>query len=218
MTMGHLARDGWSERAEAYRASKAHREGPDLDLLVEWAAGAETALDVASGGGHTARRLREAGLRVVTCDPAPGMQPDVICRAEDLPFADGSFDVVVTRIAPHHFDDVRAAVAELARVSRGLVLVEDTRYADEWVEEAEKLRDPTHVRSYSEEEWRGLLEESGLAVEQVAFFEKRHPLEPWLARTGCEGEAAARVRELLATHIEDGDYVDVKIVLRGRKA
>ncbi len=100
--------DVWSERAEQYRTSDAHREGPDLDLIVEWADGARTALDVATGGGHVARRLREAGLEVVSSDPAPGMQPDVVCRAEHLPFADGSFDVVVTRVAAHHFDDVAA--------------------------------------------------------------------------------------------------------------
>ena len=67
--------DVWSERAEAYRESDAHRQGRDLELFVEWAEGA-TALDVATGGGHVARRLREAGLEVVTIDPAPGMQPD----------------------------------------------------------------------------------------------------------------------------------------------
>ena len=66
--------DLWSERAEHYRTSDAHREGPDLDLIVEWAAGAGTALDVATGGGHVARRLREAGIRVVSSDPAPGMR------------------------------------------------------------------------------------------------------------------------------------------------
>ncbi|MGF7473891.1 methyltransferase domain-containing protein, partial [Salmonella enterica subsp. enterica serovar Minnesota] len=63
--------------------------GADLDLLVEWAAGARTGLDVGSGGGHVARRLREAGLEVVTVDPAPGMQAEVQAFAEDLPFADG---------------------------------------------------------------------------------------------------------------------------------
>ncbi len=77
----------WSERAQLYVRVDAHREGEDLDLIVEWAAGARTALDVATGGGHVARRLREAGIDVVTCDPAPGMGPDVICPAEDLPFA-----------------------------------------------------------------------------------------------------------------------------------
>jgi len=207
----------WSARADAYRNAPEQREGEDLDRIVEWAAGAETALDVATGGGHVARRLREAGLRVVSADPAPGMQPDVICRAEDLPFADGSFDLVVTRIAPHHFDDVAAAVAELARVSRGLVVVEDTLYVSEQVEDAEKLRDPTHVRSYGEQEWRSLLEAAGLQVEAVELFEKRHPLDEWMARAGTPADDAERVKELLADLIEDGEYVDVKILLRARK-
>ena len=64
--------DAWSGRAEAYRTSTAHNQGPALDLLVEWAEGSRTALDLATGGRHVARRLREAGLDVVTCDPAPG--------------------------------------------------------------------------------------------------------------------------------------------------
>ena len=81
-----------SERAQLYRESEAHREGEDLDLVVEWSEGAETALDVATGGGHVARRLREAGVNVVTVDSAPGMQPDVASRSEDIPFADETFD------------------------------------------------------------------------------------------------------------------------------
>lgn len=207
----------WSQRAEAYRNAPEQREGADLDLIVRWAEGARTALDVATGGGHVARRLREAGLEVVSADPAPGMKPDVICRAEDLPFADGSFDLVVTRIAPHHFDDVPAAIGELARISRDLVVVEDTLYVSEEVEEAEILRDPTHVRSYTEAEWRSFLEGAGLVVEAVERFEKRHPLEDWLGRTGTPEDDAERVRELLADQIEDGHYVDVKLVLKARK-
>ena len=209
----------WDERAEAYRNAAEHREGDDLDRLVEWCEPGEgvDVIDVATGGGHVARRLREAGCRVTTCDSSPGMKPDAVCRAEDLPFADGSFDVAVTRIAPHHFDDVRAAVGELARVSRRLVVVEDTLYASEAVEEAERLRDPTHVRSYTEAEWRSFLEGAGLEVDAVEHFEKRHELGAWLARTGCEGDEAARVRELLADRIAEGHYVDTKILLRGRK-
>jgi ubiquinone/menaquinone biosynthesis C-methylase UbiE len=206
----------WSERAQAYRDAVEQREGPDLDRLAEWAEGS-TVLDVATGGGHVARRLRDAGLQVVTCDPAPGMQPDVVCRAEDLPFADESFDVVVTRIAPHHFEDVPKAMGEFARVARRLVIVEDTLYTDERVEEAEKLRDPTHVRSYSEEEWRRFFEQARLEVEAVDHVEKRHPFDDWLARTGCVGAEAERVRELLA-HRTDGDaWTDTKLLLKGAK-
>ena len=209
--------DVWSDRADAYRAAPEQREGEDLDRIVAWCAGAATALDVATGGGHVARRLRETGIAVTTVDPAPGMRADVIARAEDLPFADDSFDAVVTRIAPHHFQDVRAAVAELARVSSGLVIVEDTLFASEETEEAERLRDPTHIRSYRQDEWRELLEGAELDVEQVELYEKRRPLDAWLARTGCVGADAERVRELLAPQIRNGEYVDVKILLRARK-
>ena len=208
----------WSSRAEAYRNAPEHREGEDLDLIVRWAEGSRTALDVATGGGHVARRLRDAGLQVVSADPAPGMQPDVICRAEDLPFADGAFDLVVSRIAPHHFEDVAAAVAEMARVANDLVVVEDTLYVSEEVEEAEKLRDPTHVRSYSEEEWRALLEAAGLEVEQVEAFEKRHPLEAWLDRSATPDDDRRRVKELLADQIEGDEYVDTKLVLKSAEA
>jgi hypothetical protein len=83
--------------------------------------------------------------------------------------------------------------------------------------EAERLRDPTHVRNYAEEEWRGCLEAAGLEVERVELFEKRHPLEDWLARTGCEGETAGRVRRLLAHRTEDGAWFDTKILLKARK-
>jgi SAM-dependent methyltransferase len=207
----------WSARAEAYRNAPEQREGADLDLIVRWAEGHEYALDVATGGGHVARRLRDAGLEVVSLDPAPGMQADVICRAEDLPFADGAFDLVVTRIAPHHFEDVAAAVAEMARVSSDLVLVEDTLYVSEDVEAAEKLRDPTHVRSYTEGEWRGMLEAAGLDVEAVERFEKRHPLEQWLDRSGTPAEDRPRVVELLGAQVEGDEYVDAKLLFKARK-
>jgi SAM-dependent methyltransferase len=208
----------WDARAEAYRTSPTHRAGADLDALVEWCEpgpGVE-ALDVATGGGHVGRRLAEAGCRVTTCDAAAGMQPDVVCPAEALAFADRSFDVVACRIAAHHFDDVAAALREMARVSRRLVVIEDTLYADEQVEEAERLRDPTHVRSYTEAEWRGHLAAAGLAVERVGHFPKRHQLGPWLERTGCTGATAERVRQLLAERLaDDGSvWLDTKILLR----
>jgi SAM-dependent methyltransferase len=211
--------DVWSERAEAFRESATHRKGPDLDLLVEWCEAGEgvQALDVATGGGHVARRLREAGCDVVSVDPAPGMQPTVVARAEHIPFADDSFDVVACRIAPHHFEDVRAAVREMTRVSKDRVVVQDNLFLSEAVEEAEKLRDPTHVRCYSEDEWRSFFAEAGLRVEDERTFERSVEVEPWLARVETPEDDAARVRELLADRIEDGRLTLRSLVIKGRK-
>ena len=212
--------DTWSDRADAYRASSTHAADADLDIVVEMCNphSGKKILDVASGGGHVARRLREHGAEVVTLDPAPGMGADVVASAEEIPFADGSFDVVVTRIAPHHFADIGRAVGEMARVTNRELVIEDTLYTSDDVEAAEKLRDPTHVRSYSEHEWRALVTDAGLEVERVEYFEKTHDLDEWLARTGCAGDDAARVRELLAPHTSaDGrTWSDTKLILKAR--
>jgi len=216
-----MSSDVWGERAEAYRTSVTHATGDDLDALVELCNPHDglRILDVATGGGHVARRLRERGADVVTTDASPGMGPDVLARAEQLPFADGSFDVVVTRIAAHHFEDVRAAVFELARVSNAVVVVEDMLFRTEDEQQAEKLRDSSHVRSLSPDEWRDLLVEAGLELEQELFFSKEHEFGEWLARTGCAGADAARVRELLApyTSADGSSWSNDYIVVKARK-
>jgi SAM-dependent methyltransferase len=213
--------DVWSARAKAFRASEPHRQGEDLDLVVEWCEPAEgiKALDVATGGGHVARRLREAGCEVVTVDPAPGMQPDVVGRAENLPFADGSFDVVVCRIAAHHFPDIEVAVDEMARVSQRLLVIDDLLFDGESIEEAHRLRDPTHVRSYTEDEWRELLGGSGFGVEQVEVLDgRRLALEPWLDRVEVPSGDRPQIRELLGD-ASDGETVRMPlIVLQARKS
>jgi ubiquinone/menaquinone biosynthesis C-methylase UbiE len=207
----------WDDRARSYVESDAHRQGEDLEQLVAWAAGAQTALDVATGGGHVARRLREEGIDVVTSDPSPGMSPDVICRAEDLPFAEGSFDVVTCRTAAHHFEDVPAAIASMARVAGEAVLIVDTVNTGEALEEAETLRDPSHVRNYTEQEWRELVESAGLRIDEVVFFEHSFDLTAWLARTGCTGDDARRAVELLGDRVRDGRLTLRKIGIKAAK-
>lgn len=208
----------WDARFDYYRDSRTHAEGDDLDRVVAWCEPGPgvTALDVATGGGHVARRLRELGCAVTSCDAAAGMRPDVVCPAEDLPFAEASFDVVVCRVAAHHFTDPGRAVAEMTRVTRRLVVLEDTLWMDERVHEAERLRDPTHVRQYTRDEFVDLFARAGLQVLEEARFPKRHAMDDWLAATRCAGVAADQVRRLLA-HVAEPDgsaWTDVKWVVR----
>jgi SAM-dependent methyltransferase len=145
------------------------------------------------------------------------MRPDVICRAESLPFADGAFEVVACRTAAHHFEDVAASTREMARVSSDRVLIVDTTFMDDAAEEAEKLRDPSHVRNYSEAEWRGFVAQAGLEAAEVRFFPHAIDFAAWLARTGCEGQDAARVEELFGPRVDGGRLTLDKIALRAVK-
>jgi SAM-dependent methyltransferase len=209
--------DVWSERAQSYRESAIHSAGEDLDLVVAWCEPAPgvTVLDVATGGGHVARRLREAGSAVVTVDPAPGMSPDVIAPADHLPFADGSFDAVACRVAAHHFPDVLAALKEMARVARDRVVVCDNTFVSESSEKADRLRDPSHVRNYGRAEWESLFELAGLDVAESAFMERPLEIEPWLDRAQTPAADRPRVRELLGDRIVDGWMQLPTVVLKG---
>jgi hypothetical protein len=105
----------------------------------------------------------------------------------------------------------------MARVAQHLVVIEDNVFFDEAVEEAERLRDPTHVRCYSEDEWKQILTDVGLDVEQVEHFERHPDVGDWLARVETPPEDAARVRELLADRIEDGKVNLRSVVIKARR-
>ena len=209
--------DLWNERADAYRTSQTHAAGDDLDLVVAWCAPAEgvTVLDVATGGGHVARRLREAGAEVVTVDAAPGMQPDVVAPADHLPFADSSFDVVACRIAAHHFPDALAAVKEMARVARERVVIEDNTFTSESAEEADRLRDPSHVRNYGVAEWHSFFELAGLEVADEATMVRDTDFADWLDRTETPEDDRARIAELLDSRLKDGRLELPTLILKG---
>jgi ubiquinone/menaquinone biosynthesis C-methylase UbiE len=124
--------------------------------------------------------------------------------AEDLPFEDGSFDIVTVRLAPHHYVDIRKAVNEMARVTRigGKVVIVDstTPEGDEIhreIDEIEKLRDNSHVENYRPSEWRAMVEAAGLQVsyETVAPHTEdfKMDFDDWVERIRTP---AAEVQEL----------------------
>ena len=210
--------DLWSDRADRYRQSAIHAEGEDLDLVVAWCEPGPgvTVLDVATGGGHVARKLREAGATVVTVDPAPGMRADTTAPAESLPFADASFDAVACRLAAHHFADVIAAVKEMARVAKHRVVICDNTFVSESPEEADRVRDPSHVRNYSHRSGRASSSSPGSRSPTSASCLGHSRSSPG-SRASTASARAARVRELLGDRVVDGVMPLPTLVLKGAK-
>jgi len=106
----------------------------------------------------------------------------------------------------------------MARVSNRLLVIEDNLFRGEQVEEAERLRDPTHVRCYSEDEWKEFISAVGFEAEQVEHFDRRQSFTAWLERVDTPPDAAARIRELLADRVEDGLLAFESILLKARRS
>ena len=99
----------------------------------------------------------------------------------------------------------------------GYFLIALYRFSAKRHPRADHLGAQTHVSTYGDEEWRELFERAGLRVDAVELIETEIDVEPWLARAGCEGEEAERVRALLADRIQEGRLAMTRIAIKGRK-
>jgi hypothetical protein len=87
------------------------------------------------------------------------------------------------------------------------------------VEEVDRLRDPSHVRCYTEEEWRAFVAAAGLTVEEVRVLDRLLDVETWIGLAALDAETERRVRERLAglVEVEDGRLRTEYILLRARR-
>jgi len=214
-------RQVFGSAAGRYAASKVHAAGPDLDAALAAAGlrGGEQVLDLGCGTGHTALAFAARGARVEALDLTTEMLAEgrrlaverglsnVRFRQGDvthLPFSDGRFDVVTSRLSAHHYARPAAAVAEAARVLRpgGQLLLVDSvapedAAQDTFLNTIELLRDRSHVRDHSVAQWCAMIGAAGLAPELLGRFTIRIEFDSWVARVETPALAVSQLQVLL---------------------
>ncbi|CAH1665096.1 class I SAM-dependent methyltransferase [Chelatococcus asaccharovorans] len=172
---------GWTESAAAWIADMGEHgdftrqcvtDRPVLQRIE--GRGHRKALDVGCGEGRFCRMLQERGISAIGLDPTEAMLAEARRRdpagdyrqgyAEALPFADGTFDLVVSYLSLIDITDATAAIREMARVLEpggSLIIVNLNGFATagHWDDPPAKTR--FVIRDYLDDRaewvaWRGI--------------------------------------------------------------
>ena len=136
--------------------------------------------------------------------------------AEKLPFSDNSFDIVISRLAFHHFPNPKRCFSEMARVLKtgGKMVVIDMEAAEEVLrnteDEIETLRDPSHMRNLSKEEFTNMFRENCLSITTMDCTELPVSLSAWLALTNTPAEISADITKRLMDEINGNGLTGFK--------
>jgi ubiquinone/menaquinone biosynthesis C-methylase UbiE len=218
--------DQFTRQAEPFVKRHGYQKDPLLDLMAACVEvkPTDTVLDVACGPGIVSCFFARIAQQVTGVDFVPAMlerarryqaeqqlsnlawQPG---SCSDLPFADASFNCVITRFSFHHFIDPAAALGEMKRVAKpgGVVLVCDvmpTAETQASFNHWEILRDPSHTRALTESEFESLGRDAGLSLHRRAAYRMDRDLEELLAGSFPKPGDADRIRALFDADIRAG--------------
>lgn len=215
----------FSQVAAEYASSPVHRQGAELEAMLELASltGSERVLDAGCGPGHTALTFAPHAQEVIALDLSEAMLAQGRQLAKDraltnvefrkgdverLPFEDGSLDLIVTRYSAHHWPVPEAALSEFRRTLRAhngtqsqllladVVSVGD--YAtDTHLQAIEVIRDPSHVRDHTPNQWAHMIEAAGFRAEVSFTWGLRIDFQSWVARMRTPAANVEMIRTLL---------------------
>jgi ubiquinone/menaquinone biosynthesis C-methylase UbiE len=221
-TQQTLVTDQFGPQAKAYVTSAVHAGGADLDQVEALVGrqGKARVLDLGCGGGHVSYRVAPHVHEVVAYDLSTEMLAAVRATAterglaniatqagaaEAIPFPAASFDLVLSRYTAHHWHDFVQGLREARRVlkpdGRAVFMDAVTPGApllDTFLQSIELLRDPSHVRNYTREEWEQALRAAGFRPGEVTL--RRLPLEfaVWVKRMRTPEIHVQAIRSLQA--------------------
>jgi len=219
MEQPDMAARQFGATAANYLGSSVHARGADLERLEALTRRLQPAraLDLGCGAGHAAFALARGGaasliaydlseqmLAVVEHEAQARGHSQITIRrgaAEQLPFADASFELIVSRYSAHHWPSVPAAVAEMVRVLQPggtLVAIDvvapEAALLDTTLQTIELLRDMSHVRDYRESEWRSMLNLPQLEAASSERWKLPLEFDSWVQRIATPARRVAALR------------------------
>lgn len=216
----------------------------DIHYKLSRASKGGLALEVCCGTGIVGKRLSSGGLRVIGLDLSLSMLKKakgrlgscVNGRAEQLPFLDNTFDIVICRQALH-FLNTKKAISEMFRVAKqssGRVIISQIvpfgRRDSAWLRRLHRKKQPLLNNFLNEQDLKGLLKYSGC----VDIVSREHcviePVNHWLKDTFLPQAKIDAIKKMLlnapaaykAAHqvrVVDGDILDRMrwVAIRGNK-
>ncbi|UOF90041.1 class I SAM-dependent methyltransferase [Fodinisporobacter ferrooxydans] len=222
-SMKDAVRKQFQNNAGDYRDEPLFAAGEDLRYMVESVvlSGTERVLDIGTGAGHTALAFSPFVKKSIGIDLTEemvevaakfakdrGVKNIEFCvgDAENLTFSDETFDLVTCRFAAHHFPNAKRAIREISRVLKpgGIFLLVD-HYApenpdlDTFVNDLDRLRDPSHVREYRLSEYRAWFVENGLSFQEKLMWDLPIEFENWVRRARTPQDVRFQLIEFLRT-------------------
>lgn len=217
----------FSRQALPFSNQPAHSQEAFINLLLEMSgvSNQDTLLDVACGPGLVATAFAAKAKQVTGIDLTPAM----IERARQiqqekgltnmswqigtvltLPFPDASFSLVITRYSFHHFLEPQAVFTEMVRVCTpgGRVLVMDVIMLPEkreFLDREEKLRDPSHTRTLTPDEFCHMAEELHLKEIKTKYFQSVRNLNAHLQASFPNPGDEEKVRQIFREDIGKDD-------------
>lgn len=211
----------FSSSSQNYVKSELHAKGEDLGALVTEISTLKpkSLLDIAVGAGHVSNAVAPYVEEVTAMDLTDEMLTTAEAfitgnghqnvqfergDAESLSYESDWFDVSVCRIAAHHFEHPIQFLDSVQRVTKSggrFYLLDNTapeiEEYDQFYNEIEKMRDPSHYRAWKKSEWIAMIEQSGLVVEHLERYPKVFQFGDWCGRLNLSKELRQELTERL---------------------
>lgn len=220
MKQNELIDEQFGNTAHDYLISRVHAEGAELQRLRKLTRelNVHKALDLGCGAGHSSFTMAQGGAQVTAYDLSAQMLDQVQSEterrklsevttrqgcAEQLPFADDSFDLVATRFSAHHWNDVPMAMREVHRVLKPTgtlvvidVVASENALFDTVLQTVEILRDVSHIRDYRMSEWVTMLQTAGFNVPESDSWPLTMEFANWIARMRTSSLRSAAISDV----------------------